>query len=406
LAARSNRAAIEQIADLHERLLLRPPLERLPGYLYTERAEHVDLLHRELEAAQRAGLRAREAPVPLPIKTKLGIRFEDQAQLHPLRYVAALAESVSGGGSAVFEESRVLHVAEGEPCRLELALGVTLSADRVILATHAPLNLLLLQTKIAHYRSYVVSGRVAHAERGLFWDTEEPYHYVRTARQGDEPELVVGGEDHKTGQEEDTEAAFERLGEYARRLGLSGVRHRWSAQVIEPVDGLPFIGRNAASERVYVATGYSGNGMTFGTLAGMMLRDACLDVANPYAELYAATRVKPLASLKSFLSENVDFPVHLVRDTLLPTNGGALADIAPGEGRIVRAGNGPLAVHRDEQGRLHAVSPACTHLGCHVAFNNAEKTWDCPCHGSRFTVDGEVIDGPAVKPLGARDVTE
>jgi glycine/D-amino acid oxidase-like deaminating enzyme/nitrite reductase/ring-hydroxylating ferredoxin subunit len=406
LAAKSSRAAIEQIAALDAKLFLKADFERLPGYLYTERQDHVEALERELEAARRAGVRAAFAPVPLPIATRLGIRFEDQAQFHPLRYVGSLAERVAGEGCSVFEDSRVLTVEEAEPCRLELERGMNLSADRVIIATHAPINRLLLQTKLAHYRSYVISGPARHAVRGLFWDTEEPYHYVRSYRNGDETELLVGGEDHKTGQEEDTEAPFARLADHAKRCGLNAVTHRWSAQVIEPVDGLPFIGRNAASERVYVATGYSGNGMTFGTLAGMILSDACLGVANPFAELYAATRIKPLASLRSFLSENIDFPVHLVSDTLWPANGGTVAEIAPGDGRIVRVAEETLAVHRDDRGQLHAVSPSCTHLGCHVAFNHAEKTWDCPCHGSRFGVDGEVLDGPAVLPLAIREVSD
>lgn len=406
LAAASSRAAIEQIALLGVRHGVSNDFEYLPGYLYTEREEQVDELDRELNAALRAGVPVNRSSVPLPIPVKAGVCFENQAQFHPLRYVLALAERIPGNGSFLFEESRVLAVDEGEPCRLHLEQGVTLSAARVIVATHAPINKLLLQTKLAHYRSYVVSGRVEQAAHGLFWDTEDPYHYLRAQRVEGGIELIVGGEDHKTGQEEDPEERWERLSVHASRFGLREVKMRWSAQVIEPVDGLPFIGKNAASERVYVATGFSGNGMTFGTLAGMLLSDACLGRQSPYADLYSATRIKPIAGLGSFLQENIDFPMHLLSDVVRPPNARSIAEIEPGEAKIVRISGERLGVYRDQEGRLHAVSPVCTHLGCHVSFNGAEKTWDCPCHGSRFDVDGKVLDGPAVKALRQRQVTE
>jgi nitrite reductase/ring-hydroxylating ferredoxin subunit len=214
--------------------------------------------------------------------------------------------------------------------------------------------------------------------------------------------LIVGGEDHKTGQEPDTESAFRRLLEYAARFSLTRVTHQWSAQVIEPVDGLPFIGENAGMDRVYVATGFSGTGLTFGTLSGMILSDLCLGKPNRYAELYKATRVKPLASLGSFLAENVDCPLHLVSDRLRAPDVRSVEDIARGEGKVVRVGGERLAVYRDELDALHALSAVCTHLGCLVSFNTAEKTWDCPCHGSRFAVDGSVINGPAARPLPRR----
>lgn len=402
LTAESSRAAIELIADLQSRFGIGCGFERVPGYFFTGRDEDVEEVQRELEAARRAGLVVHSAPCPLPIVVKTAIRFEDQAQFHPLTYVNGLASQIPGDGSFVFESSRVLTVDEGEPCRVHLEHGAVLTADRVILATHAPLNRVLLQTKVAHYRSYVVSGPVEQSAHGLFWDTDDPYHYVRSHRVGDETHLIVGGEDHKTGQETDTEAPFERLREYAAGLGLRQVTHRWSAQVIEPVDGLPFIGRNAASEHVYVATGFSGNGMTFGTIAAKLLADACLNRANPYAELYAATRMKPLASLTSFLGENIDFPLHLLSDTVRPAEARSVDEVGPGQGKIVRVAGERLAVYRDQKGRLHAVSPVCTHLGCHVRFNTAERTWDCPCHGSRFDTEGKVLDGPAVLPLKNR----
>ncbi|HTM46150.1 MAG TPA: FAD-dependent oxidoreductase, partial [Polyangiaceae bacterium] len=361
-------------------------------------------LELELEAALRAGLSVERASPPLPFPVKSAIRFLNQAQFHPRAYVVPLAHGIVGGGSHVFEATRVIAVDEGEPCRIHTDLDTTLTADRVILATHAPLNRVLLQTKLAQYRSYVVAGPVRHSPYGLFWDMDDPYHYIRSHRIGDQFYLLVGGEDHKTGQDPETDVKFHRLVEYARRFDVSTITHRWSAQVIEPVDGLPFIGRNAGSERVFVATGFSGDGMVFGTLSAMILADLCRGIPNRYAELYQATRVKPLASLASYIEENVDFPLHLLSDTLRPPDVTSLDAIERGDGKIVRVRGERLAVYRDHEGALHAVSPVCTHLGCHVAFNVSERSWDCPCHGSRFDVDGTVINAPAVHNLRRRNV--
>jgi glycine/D-amino acid oxidase-like deaminating enzyme/nitrite reductase/ring-hydroxylating ferredoxin subunit len=404
MAAQSSRAAIERIAELSRRLSIRCDLERLPGYLFTEREDEVEELKSELEAARRAGVRAELERPALPIVVKAGIRFDDQATFNPLSYVLGLADRVEGDGSYVFENSRVLAIDDGDPCLLHFENGATLRAGQVILATHAPIDSVILNTRIAQYRSYVVAGPVEQAPHGLFWDTASPYHYVRSYRAGGRTELIVGGEDHRTGQDPETEEAFDRLAEYAARFGLEAVERRWSAQVIEPVDGLPFIGKNPDSDRVYVATGFSGNGMTLGTVAAMILSDACLGRPNPYADLYAATRVKPFAGLGTFISTNVAFPLHLLSDRLRPPEVRSVEEIERDDGRIVRVGGERLAVYRDVAGSYHAVSAICTHLGCQVAFNRAEKSWDCPCHGSRFALDGSVLDGPAITPLAQRGI--
>jgi glycine/D-amino acid oxidase-like deaminating enzyme/nitrite reductase/ring-hydroxylating ferredoxin subunit len=399
LAARSSQAAIEQIARLVERTRADCDFARVPGYLFTEHEAGVDDLRRELEAARAAGLNAELSQVPLPLVARAGICFPNQAQFNPLLYVTGLAANIPGAGSHVFEQARVVSIDEGEPCRIHLAHGEVLTADRVILATHVPVNRVLITPKLAQYRSYVVSGVASQSSPGLFWDTAEPYHYVRRQRVGDCFHWIVGGADHKTGQEPSGPEPFERVAEFAARIGLHEIEQRWSAQVVESVDGLPLIGKNAGSERVYVATGFSGNGMTFGTLSAMLLSDACLGRDNEFAEFYSASRIKPLASLASFVGENVDFPLHLLSDALRPPEVKSLSDIGVGDGKTVRVAGRRLAVYRDEHQLLHAVSPVCTHLGCHVKFNHSEKTWDCPCHGSRFGTDGSVLDGPAVQNL-------
>jgi glycine/D-amino acid oxidase-like deaminating enzyme/nitrite reductase/ring-hydroxylating ferredoxin subunit len=406
LVARSSAQAIEQIAQIVDRFGIACDFERVPGYLFTEREEHVDNLQRELEAARRAGLEVAAADVPLPFVTRAGLRVEGQAQLDPLAYVLGLAVRLASRGCHVFERSRVVAIDEGEPCRVHLERGGVVTASRIILATHVPLNRVLLTPRVAQYRSYVLSGPASTTVAGLFWDTEDPYHYLRRQRVGDEYHWLVGGADHKTGKEPSARDPFLALREYGARLGLRRISEYWSAQVVEPADGLPMIGRNALSQRVYVATGFSGNGLTFGTLAAMILRDACLDRDNPYAKLYAATRVESVAALGSVIGESVDFPLHLLSDSLLPPEARSLDEIERGEGKTIRVDGERLAVYRDAHGVLHAVSPVCTHLGCHVRFNSAEATWDCPCHGSRFDVEGRVLDGPAVRNLAHRELDD
>jgi Rieske Fe-S protein len=263
-------------------------------------------------------------------------------------------------------------------------------------------NRVLLHTKIAAYRSYAIAGEVAAFPDGLFWDTDDPYHYTRRQEIDGRSYLIVGGEDHRTGMKSDTDACYERLRAYAReRFGMTSDRFRWSGQIVEPVDGLPMIGLNAAARHVYVATGFSGNGMTFGTLAGMMVSDAILGRQSPYADLYDPTRVLGVSAAVEYVKENVVFPAHLVTDRLTSVNAEEtpIQALKPGEGGIYPSDEGKIAVCRDGTGVVHACSSVCTHLGCDVAWNHAEQTWDCPCHGSRFTPDGKVLNGPAVSDL-------
>jgi nitrite reductase/ring-hydroxylating ferredoxin subunit len=237
---------------------------------------------------------------------------------------------------------------------------------------------------------------------GLFWDTHDPYHYTRIQNIDGRPYLIVGGEDHRTGEETDTDARYQRLIEYATaRFGTGQPEYQWSGQIIEPVDGLPYIGRNTASRHVFVATGFAGNGITFGTLAGMIVSDLILGRENPYAHLYDATRVKPIVAAYDYVTENAPFPAHLLTDrlTTLSTENRPIESLRPGEGGVFATDEGKLAVCRDHNGVLHSLSAVCTHLACNVAWNHAEQTWDCPCHGSRFSPDGKVINGPAVSDL-------
>lgn len=407
LVAQSSRDAIDQIDAIasHHRAAA---FERLPGYLYAERQSDVDWLAAELDAARRAGCAvAWVDDAPLPWRTHGAIRWERQAQIHATAYLEALVQECGAHGVRLYETTRVQGVHDGEPCRVETEHG-EVRARAVFVAANVPVNnRVLLHTKIAAYRSYAMAwdlgaGPAAGAVRGLFWDTDDPYHYTRVQEVSGRVYLVVGGDDHRTGEEADTAARYARLGAYAReRFGVGTPAFRWSGQIIEPVDGLPFIGRNTASRHVYVATGYAGNGITFGTLAGMIVSDGIADRDNPYAQLYAATRVKPLAAAYDYVAENALYPAHLLADRLTSLNAEArpIDALRPGEGGIFATDRGKLAVCRDRGGTLHACSAICTHLACDVAWNVAEQTWDCPCHGSRFSPDGTVINGPAVTDL-------
>ncbi len=409
LAARSSRDAIEWIEQLAGTGGADVGFTRLAGYLYTEHRADLEALRAELESARLAGCAVTWTDaVPLPFITSGGIQWERQAQLHATAYVDALVHEALAHGVRIFDHTRAVAVTDGEPCRVETDHGELRAAD-VFVAANVPVNnRVLLQTKIAAYRSYAIGVDVTGGlTPGLFWDTATPYHYTRLQAAEGRTWLIAGGEDHRTGTEGDTESHYLRLREFVQQRFGGGVEgFRWSGQVIEPVDGLPYIGLNAGSHHVYVATGYSGNGMTFGTLSGMLIGDLVLGRPNPYAELYAATRITPMASAVNYVTENLAFPAHLIADRLtnLDVERRPVDALNPGEGGIFSSDEGKVAVSRGSDGTLRAVSAVCTHLGCDVAWNGAEKTWDCPCHGSRFSPEGQVINGPAVTDLPARPV--
>jgi Rieske Fe-S protein len=285
--------------------------------------------------------------------------------------------------------------------------GHTVTFDAAVIATHTPLvglggttGAALFQTKLALYSSYAVAARVARGALpdALLWDTADPYHYLRLAPQDGYDLAIFGGEDHKTGQAADTGQCYRRLeAQLARLVPDAAVVHRWSGQVIETPDGLPYIGESA--ERQYSATGYSGNGMTFGTLAGMMMSDAVLQRANPWAELYDPRRKALGRALWDYIKENADYPYYMIRDRFAGPEGRSLRAVARGQGKVIEHKGQTIAAYRDDAGVLVRRSAICTHMGCRVEWNDAERTWDCPCHGSRFKPTGEVISGPAESPL-------
>lgn len=399
LVRASSRDAIELIAAFSSAATHDCGFRRLSGYLFAETGSQIEKLDAEFAAAERAGLAVERADAPLPQRAAAALRFANQAQFQPSGYLLELTDRARRGGVVIFENTSVIDVDEKQ-LRLETESGKSVRADALVLATHAPFIKTGLELKLAQYRSYVVAGPCAAAPDALLWDMHDPYHYVRRATLGTQHYLIVGGGDHRTGEVPagGAEAPFRELAEYAARFATES-EYRWSAQVVEPADGLPFIGRPDPSKNVYIATGFAGNGTTFGTLSAMIIADQILGRKNRYAELYRADRFKPLASLVHVVTENAETAVHASVGHLRGVSHEPIASLAPGGAGIFEHEGKKLAVHRDDDGKLHAVSATCTHKGCQVAWNATQQSWDCPCHGSRFDIQGRVLDAPATKPL-------
>jgi glycine/D-amino acid oxidase-like deaminating enzyme/nitrite reductase/ring-hydroxylating ferredoxin subunit len=402
-AASSHTRAIERIEEIVRVEGIGCAFERTDGYLFPKEGGDAHELETELAASRRAGLTDVEwsdSPLALGINSRC-LRFPRQAQFDPVAYVAGLVAAIRSMGGRIVSG---VHASEFEdkPARVKMRSGETIAASSIVVATNSPINdRVAIHTKQAAYRSYAIALRMpAGALRTLMWDTDDPYHYVRAARRSGEDLLIVGGEDHKTGQSSDDYAGrFDRLAKWARRnFPFAGdVVYKWSGQVLEPNDGLAFIGRNPGDENTFIVTGDSGHGMTHGTLAGLIVPDLIAGRANPWADLYDPGRVR-LGAATEFVKENTNVAAQYL-DLLKPGEVSAEAEIPAGSGAILRAGVHRIAAYKDERGVVHRHSAICPHLGCVVQWNDLEKTWDCPCHGSRFTSEGSTLNGPATGPL-------
>ncbi len=412
LAGKSHTAAIDAIEEIVGRENIECDFERIDGYLFVPPGESTDVLGRELAAAQRAGVEVKYVEhVPVNFHDfGPALRFTGQGQLHALKYVNGVAAAVKRLGGQIFGNTHATRIAGGEHPLVETATGARVRARAVVVATNTPVNdRVAMHTKQAPYRSYVIAARVPadSIPHMLLWDTPDPYHYVRLQRaNGDRSRefLIVGGEDHKTGQAEDFDDRFDALEAWTRECFpmVEDVALRWSGQVMEPADAVAFIGRNPGEDNIYIATGDSGNGMTHGTIAGMLISDMIAGRDNEWAKLYDPSRMS-LRSALEYARENLNVAAQYT-DHVLPGDVAAVDDIAPGEGAVVRRGLRQIAAYRDETGALHQHSAVCTHLGCIVTWNGTENSWDCPCHGSRFDrLDGRVLNGPAISGLKPAD---
>ena len=394
------RASMNLIRALVDELKIDCGFKAVEGYLYTEEEKDREYLQREQENLRRAGVETEWTDsVPLPFPTIGGLHYRNQYTFHIREYLLVVASAAVKHGAIVYENSLVNDV---QPGIVKTANG-QVRAKHVLLATHVPINDRgVIWAKMHETRTYVVAapiepGRVPDA---LFWDTMFPYHYTRLLETDDGLYLIVGGEDRDLGKEDNDESRYEALEEYCRtRFGVTSFSHRWSGQINEPADVLPFIGKSSHGENVWMATGYSGTGMTFGTLAAMMLSDFALERENPYAKLYDPGRTKVVSVLENIVTKGKVIPKRLfekITDRDVETH--SLDDVPEGEGKIVSLDGKKCAAARID-GELRMLDPTCTHMGCTVAWNSAEKSWDCPCHGSRFDTRGAILNGPATTPL-------
>jgi glycine/D-amino acid oxidase-like deaminating enzyme/nitrite reductase/ring-hydroxylating ferredoxin subunit len=397
-------AAIAQIETIVGDVDIDCEFARVSGYVHAPIGEPANesasSFQEEASTADELGFDA-EFVDEVPFVGGPGVRFAEQARFHPRKYLAGLARAITDRGGAIFEHSPATAFND-RPLSVK-ANGHTLTCESIVLATHTPLlgnagmaGATLFQTKLALYSSYVVAARV---EKGripdaLFWDTANPYHYLRLEPRRDHDLVIFGGEDHKTGQAGDTNACFDRLERtLVSVVGGVDVTHRWSGQVIETPDGLPYIGETAS--RQFAGTGYSGNGMTFGTLTAMMAVDRIAGRTNPWSDLFDPGRKKILGGAWNYIKENADYPYYRIRDRFAGAEARSVREVPRGAGRVVELHGQNVAVYRDDRGTMTKRSAVCTHMGCIVGWNDAERTWDCPCHGSRFKPDGAVIAGPA-----------
>ena len=405
--AAANQGAVDRVAAFVESDGIDCDLVRAPAVTYTERADRVADAEREVDAARRFGLPVEFATTaPLPVRIRAAVRLDDQLHLHPRRYCLGLARHVAAHGGTVHEHTRALTIESGPSGVAVQTDRGTVHADRAVLATHMPmLDRGAFFARAHPYRSYALAARVRQAApEGMYISVEEPTRSLRPAPMG---RLIVGGEGHKAGHEADTRRHYAALESWAREcFDVESVEYRWSAQDYVTVDGFPYVGRlTAREERVLLATGFRKWGMTNGTAAAEILADLLLGRHNPWAEAFDATRIAPRVSAAGLVKENLGVARHFVADRVAALRAPTAESLRPGEGAIARHDGARAACYRDEEGEIHAVSMTCTHLGCQVAFNTAERTWDCPCHGSRFDIDGRVLEGPAVKDLSPKTST-
>ncbi|MDQ6746436.1 MAG: FAD-dependent oxidoreductase [Actinomycetota bacterium] len=396
-------AGVERVVSLAAEERIDCELERRPAFTYAAHESERATVEEEAGAAAAAGL-----PVGLVETTDLpyavhgAVVLDRQVQFHPVQFTQGLAAAVHGDGSCVYELTRATSVSEGSPCHVYTEHG-EIEAEQVVVATHYPiLDRGLYFARLKPQRSYCIAARVSGSDTpaGMSISAGSPTRSVRSR----DDLLIVGGEGHTVGSSEATPERFSRLEEFARQhWSVTAVGHRWSAHDLMPYDHLPMIGAyHPRSTRLWVSTGFLKWGLASATFAAMILADRIAGRESPWAEVFSPNRVSPRAT-PAVAGLGLKFTADMVGDRLRPPQSLSAADVTPGEGRVLRDGLGKKGVYRAEDGTLHAVSLRCTHLGCLLRFNGAERSWDCPCHGSRFGVDGSVLEGPAVRPLRRRE---
>ncbi|HEX2834107.1 MAG TPA: FAD-dependent oxidoreductase [Thermoanaerobaculia bacterium] len=409
VVCQSRQAMIDHIEQTVARYALDCSFGRKTHRIFPTEESQSKTMEQEHDAALAGGLAASITnDVPLPIAIGKALRIEHQAQFQPASYVKQLAKVLHSDRCRIHEETRAEEIDAKE---LVIATrNGTVRAKKILLATHTPVGFHLVQTELGPYREYGIAVRLAegaHLPDGIFWSLETPMHHsIRSFEANGVQYLLVIGEKHKVGQHDNDDDYYAKLESYARQhFPVTSVEHTWSGQHYKPADALPFIGQSGTNDDLYIATGFSTNGLLYGCVAARILTDAIVGRANEWASTFRANRFTPLKSAKDFAKENADVAVQYL-DLLKRGDLAPLADIPAGEGRVVELNGHKTAVHHGEDGSWCALSPICTHLGCVVHWNTHEKSWDCPCHGSRFDATGAVIEGPALAPLKRKELTD
>lgn len=401
--ANSNEFAIQFIAGLVKEKNIECDFSWQPSYVYTQDDGYVKKIQKEADTASGLGIKAFYLEdTPLPFKVKAAVRFDNQAQFHPRKYLLEIQKEIPGNGSYIFENTRIMDVKEGNPCTIVTENAKKISALKVILASHYPCydGRGLYFTRLYPERSYALAVKIKEKyPGGMYINAENPSRSLRSVNYNGEELVIAGGEHHKTGQGEDMNNHYINLKKFAMdTFTVDDILWRWSTHDYSTPDSVPYIGcLTSQTPDIFVATGYKKWGMTTSTMAAILLKDLIIKGNNSWAELYNPSRFNPGASAASMIKENANVAKHLIKGKLsVPPNN---VQIKNGEGRIIDVDAQKAGVYRDDKGVLHIVDTTCTHMGCELNWNNAENTWDCPCHGSRFTIEGDIVEGPAIHKL-------
>lgn len=409
LMAESIKEAVNAIDDNVKQYKIDCDYKTATATLFAQDDKQKDELEKISEATNNAGIRNEFVDkISIPISFLKAMKVPGQAKFNPVRYVHALAKQFEKAGGTIVQQCRVLSADENDNVSIETSKGKC-NARFLIYATHIPPGVNLLHFRCMPYRSYAMAVTLKNNSypEDLVYDMYDPYHYYRTQEIDEQKYFIAGGYDHKTAHEDNQEYCFLKLESHIRKhFDIDEIAYKWSSQYYESPDGLAYIGQLPGHEKIYVATGYGGNGMPYSHVAALSLKRTICNEANPYQELYDPNRLKPVAGFSNFVSHNADVVKQFASKFFSGEDLKELAELATNEGKIVKFRDEKLAMFKDENGAVHALSPICTHVGCEVKWNNAEQSWDCPCHGTRYSYDGRVMTGPASKNLAKINVRE
>ncbi|NLM21052.1 MAG: FAD-dependent oxidoreductase [Peptococcaceae bacterium] len=412
--ATANERAIQEIKKIADENNIECDYIPQEAYIYTQQDKYIEQIEAETQAALSLGIKAHFLEeIPVPLKIKAALRFDDQAQFHPRKFLLPLASTICGNNSQIYENSRVVDLEESLNYTLTTDQGKKVTAQKVIIASHYPFynKSGFYFARIYPERSYIIAIQAQEKyPGGMYINAEEPPRSLRCQDTVNGQLILVVGDNHKTGQGEDTSLHYQALTEFAHEtFTVKNIPFRWSTQDCMTLDGLPYVGQYTTdTPDLYVATGFGKWGMTNSMSAAMILRDLIVEGSSPWQEVYNPSRQTVLASAKNFVVENLDVAKHLIDGKIegkispLPEN----TEIKAGESKIMSVDGNRIGAFRDEQGTLHLINTTCTHMGCELNWNSAEQSWDCPCHGSRFSYDGDILEGPAVHPLSAEKETK